>query len=82
MEERCASRKVSGSTPARGCLVEVIGVQPCRAKAKRRKALWAGEPASSGEAQYLSGVHGVLATGRLRNLAVLPVAFCRAPRRR
>ena len=71
-----------GSTPARGCLVEVIGVQPCRAKAKRRKALGAGEPAGSGEAQYLSGALRVVATEWLRNLVVLPVAFCGVPRKR
>lgn len=75
-------QEARGSTPVRGCLVEVIGVQPCRAKAKRRKALWAGEPASSGEAPYLSGAHRVVATGWLRNLVVLPVAFCRDPRKR
>ena len=69
-------------TPARGRLVEVIGAQPCRAKAKRRKASGTGEPAASGEAQYLSGVPGVVATGWVRNLAVLPAAFCRAPRKR
>ena len=69
-------------TPARGRLVEVIGAQPCRAKAKRRKASGTGEPAASGEAQYLSGVPGVVATGWVRNLAVLPAAFCRVPRKR
>ena len=79
---RTRPRKELGLSPARGCAVEVIGVQPCRVKAKRRKALWAGEPASSGEAQFLSGSHRVVATGRLQNLVVLPVAFCRVPRER
>lgn len=62
--------------------MEAIGAQPFRAKAKRRKATWAGETASSGEAPYLSGAHEVLATGWLRNLAFLPAAFCRVPRKR
>jgi hypothetical protein len=69
-------------TPARACLVEVIGARPCRAQAKRRKAPWAGEPASSGEARYLLGAHEVVATGWWRNLAFLPAAFCRVPRER
>lgn len=62
--------------------MEVIGAQPCRAKAKRRKASGTGESAASGEAQYLPGVPGVVATGWVRSLAVLPAAFCRVPRKR
>ena len=73
---------VQRPTPARGRGVEAIGAQPCRMQMKRRKASWAGEPALSGEARNLSGVHGVLATGWLRNLAFLPAAFCRVPRER
>lgn len=62
--------------------MEAIGEQPYRARAKRRKAAWTGEPASGGKAQYLLGIHEVLATGWLRNLAFLPAAFCRVPRER
>jgi hypothetical protein len=69
-------------SPERGCLMEVIGKQPNRTKVKRRKASCAGEPASSGEAQNLSGVHGVVATRWLRSLLALPEAFCRVPRKR
>jgi hypothetical protein len=74
----CAPRP----TPARGRGVEAIGAQPCRAQAKRRKATWAGEPAGGGEARNLLGAHGVVATGWLQILAVLPAAFCRVPRER
>ena len=45
-------RDANVAGPARGCLVEVIGARPDRAKAKRRKATALGEPAPSGEAQY------------------------------
>lgn len=40
--------------PVRACLVEAVGAWPCRTRVKRRKASGAGEPALSGEAQYLS----------------------------
>jgi hypothetical protein len=69
-------------TPARGRGVEAIGARPYRAKAKRRKAFWVGEPASSGKARYLLGAHGVEARGRSRNLVFLPAAFCGVPRER
>ena len=69
-------------TPARGRGVEAIGARPSRTKAKRRKALWVGEPAPSGEARYLLGTHRVVATGWPRDLAFLPAAFCRVPRKR
>ncbi len=76
---RCAAPR---PTPVRARLVEVIGAQPFRTKVKRRKASWVGKSASSDEAQYLLGPHGVLATGWVRNLAFLPAAFCRVPRKR
>lgn len=40
--------------PARGCLVEAVGVWPFRTRVKRRKAPKVGKLASSSEAQYLS----------------------------
>ena len=68
--------------PVRERLVEVIGAQPFRAQAKRRKALRMGKPALSGEALYSSGVRGVLATEWLRSLLALPEAFFWVPRKR
>jgi len=44
----------TGRDPVRGGLVEAVGVRPFRAKAKRREASAAGEPALSGEARYSS----------------------------
>ena len=41
--------------PAKGGLVEAIGVWPCRTKVKRRKASGTGKSAASDEAQYLPG---------------------------
>ena len=68
--------------PARGRLVEVIGVWPSRTQVKRRKASRMGKPARSGKTQYSSAIRGVVATGWSRSLLFLPKAVCRAPRKR
>lgn len=67
--------------PARGCLVEVIGAKPFRAKAKRRKAYRMGKLAAGSKARYSSAIRCVLATGWFRSLLVLPEELCRIPRR-
>lgn len=67
--------------PARGCLVEVIGARPFRAKAKRRKAYRMGKLAAGSEARSSSVIRCVLATGWSRSLLVLPEELCRIPRR-
>lgn len=66
----------------RGCLKEAIGAWPFRAKAKRRKASVVGKAANGAEARYPLGATGVLATGWLRNLLVLPSEICWVPRER
>jgi hypothetical protein len=68
--------------PARGRLVEVIGVWPSRTQVKRRKASRMGKPAPSGKTQYSSAIRGVVATGWSRSLLFLPKAVCRVPRKR
>ena len=62
--------------------MEVIGVHPYRMKMKRRKASRLGESAASDEAPILSASRGVVATGGMQSLLVLPEAFCRVPRKR
>lgn len=82
LEHQLAVRVVSPGSPARGGLVEVIGAQPCRARAKRHEASALGEPAPSGEAQSPSEVQ---AYGRRDGCEVcwcLPREICRVPRRR
>lgn len=58
---------------------EAIGATPCRAKAKRRKALTEGEPASSGEARFPWVRSRVVATAWGRRRIVLPGEICRVP---
>ena len=79
---RLSRRDANGARPARGGAVEVIGVWPFRAKAKRRKACRMDEPASSGEVRSLLESERVLATGWSQSSLLLLSEICRAPRKR
>jgi hypothetical protein len=61
-------RRRSPGGPARGGLVEVIGVRPFRAKAKRRKASASGRARRRGRRPVFAGDAGVGATGWPRSL--------------
>lgn len=62
--------------------MEVIDARAHRTRVKRRKASWVGELPCSSETRSPMETHGVLATWRARNQAILPGAFCRVPRKR
>lgn len=59
--------------------MEVLGAHRFRTKVKRRKAAWVGKSTHGDEALYPFETHGVVATGLMRILYILPEAFCRVP---
>jgi len=67
-------------TPARGCLVEAIDVYAYRTKVKRRKASTMGKVACGTESPISVGIVGVVATGRVQSLLILPREVCWVPR--
>lgn len=66
-------------TPARGRLVEAIDGYPFRTRVKRRKASTMGEVAGSTKDPISVGIVGVLATGWIQSLLILPREICWVP---
>ena len=81
---RCGAPQLPGAPeapgPARGGLVEAIGVRPNRTKAKRREASVAGKSARGDEAPYPLVPRAYGRRDGLKVSLVLPGEICWAPR--